>query len=35
VVGLELRNVVTKYPFESLTDLQESSRILATESIRV
>ncbi len=34
-VGLELRNVVANYPFESLTDLQESSRILATESIRV
>jgi hypothetical protein len=31
-VGLELRNVVANYPFESLTDLQESSRILATES---
>jgi hypothetical protein len=34
-VRLELRNVVANYPFESSTDFQESSRILAAETIRV
>jgi hypothetical protein len=34
-VRLELRNVAANDPFESPTDLQESSRILATETIRV
>jgi hypothetical protein len=31
----DLRNVGANYPFESRTDLRESSRILATETIRV
>jgi len=35
VVGLELRNVVAKYPFERSLRLPGSSRILATETIRV
>src|SRR5262249_22704920 len=35
VVGLELRNVVAKYPFESSLRFPGSSRILATETIRV
>ena len=33
VVGLELRNVVAKYPFESSLRSPGSSRILATETI--
>ena len=35
VVGLELGNVVAKYPFESSLRFPGSSRILATETIRV
>jgi hypothetical protein len=35
VVGLELRNVAANYPFERAQDLRGSSRILATETIRV
>jgi hypothetical protein len=35
VVGLELRNVVAKYPFERSLRLPGSNRILATETIRV
>ena len=35
VVGLELRNVVAKYPFERSLRLPGSSRILSTETIRV
>jgi hypothetical protein len=35
VVGLELRNVVAKYPFESSHGFPRSSRILATQTIRV
>jgi hypothetical protein len=35
VVGLELRNVVAKYPFERSLRFPGSSRILATETIRV
>jgi hypothetical protein len=35
VGGLELRNVVTNYPVESSMDFRESSRIPATETIRV
>src|SRR6516164_3559589 len=35
VVGLELRNVVAKYPFESSLRFPGCSRILATETIRV
>jgi hypothetical protein len=35
VVGLELRNVVAKYPFESSHRFPGSSRIVATETIRV
>jgi hypothetical protein len=34
-VGLELRNVAANYPFERAQDLRGSSRILATETIRV
>jgi hypothetical protein len=34
-VRLELRNVVAKYPFESSHRFPRSSRILATETIRV
>jgi len=33
-VRLELRNVGVKYPFERSHGLRESSRILATETIR-
>jgi len=35
VVGFELRNVVGNYPVESSIDSRESSRILATETVRV
>src|SRR6266478_2375736 len=35
VVGFELRNVVVNYPFERSHRFAESSRILATETIRV
>jgi hypothetical protein len=31
----DLRNAVANYPFESSTDSQDPSRILATETIRV
>src|SRR5262249_573922 len=34
-VRLELRNVAANYPFERAQDLRGSSRILATETIRV
>jgi hypothetical protein len=34
-VGLELRNVDAKYPFERSNRFPESSRSLATETIRV
>src|SRR5262249_43391789 len=33
-VGLELRNVDANYPLKDRTDLRESSRILALETIR-
>jgi hypothetical protein len=35
VVGLELRNVVAKYPFERSHRFPGPSRLLATETIRV
>jgi hypothetical protein len=34
-VGLELRNAAANYPFERAQDFRGSSRILATETIRV
>ncbi len=34
-IGLELRNVVANYPFERSHRFAGSSRILATETVRV